>query len=92
MLYSEYGTDEIINELDPIEIIEIINLIYETRNEKKTWDIYLAIYPNMTSETYMSFEEFKKPKPKKNKKTKEEILDDVRLIMNSAMTERGGVV
>lgn len=49
------------------------------------WDLYCSVYPNMTKDTYMSFEEFKTPKPQKPKKTKEEILNDVRLIMNSEM-------
>lgn len=71
------------------ELIEIIQMIYEERNDKKMWELYLCVYPNMTKETYVSFEEFKKPKPSKPKKTKEEILNDVRLIMDSVIEEGG---
>ncbi len=51
-----------------------LNLIEESLDnelESKLWDKWLTLYPNMTEEEFISFDEFKdmhKPKKKINKK------------------------
>lgn len=80
---------KILEDAEVIDLIEIINMIKTEEQEEKMWDLYCAIYPKMTKETFISFDDFKNPKIKP-KKTKEEILNDVRLIMNSVI-EEGGV-
>jgi len=51
-------------------------------NENKVWDLYVAVYPKMDKETYMTFGEFKRPVIK-DEKTEEEILIDVKDIINT---------
>jgi hypothetical protein len=43
----------------------VVNKINEI-NENKIWDKWIAIYPNMTQDNFISFDEFKEQhKPKK---------------------------
>lgn len=55
--------------------------------ESKAYQLYLSVRPNMTEETYQTFEEFYQPqkvtKAPESKKSAEEILLDVKEIMNS---------
>lgn len=88
MLYSAYGTSDIINELDYIEeVFEIIIKIKAEKTESRNWDIYLINYPNMTKENYKTFEEWKKPPmTEAEKKAKiKEINEEVRMITMSNM-------
>lgn len=86
---KKYHNLTVLENVDILELIEMINIIKTEEQEEKMWDLYCAIYPKMTKETFISYDDFKNPKIKP-KKTKEEILNDVRLIMNSVI-EEGGV-
>jgi hypothetical protein len=55
---------------------------YEKDLEDKLWQQWLAIYPNMSNENFISFEDFKKEtfKPKVEKINAEEVLKDAESI------------
>jgi hypothetical protein len=55
---------------------------YEKDLEDKLWQQWLAIYPNMSNENFISFEDFKKEafKPKLEKIDVEEVLKDAESI------------
>jgi len=67
--------------------IQMINEIYSQRRQDKAYQLYVAAYPNMTKESYMTFEEFYKPQKVNEEpvevKSSEEILKDVKELMNS---------
>ena len=67
------------------ELFELLVLL----KKEKMWQLYLAIYPKMTKETYMTFEEFVKPAPKISKKSIEKIEKDTEMIINAY--RKGGV-
>jgi len=55
-------------------------------NEEKAYQLYVAVYPNYTKETFMPFDKFYTPQKKQGvveEKTSEQILADVRAMMNS---------
>lgn len=66
--------------------IEMIAQIYEKQREERSFSLYATQYPNMTEENFIQFEEFYKPRKKQEVvevKTAEEILKDVREMMDS---------
>jgi len=59
---------------------KLIDHALEESVENKLWDKWLTLYPNMTSDNFMSFDDFKeehKPKQKLNKDDKKRIDDKV---------------
>ncbi len=66
------------------DLLELLVLL----EKEKMWQLYLAIYPKMTKENYMSFEEFIKPPKKIKKKSIEKIEKDTEMIINAL--RRGG--
>jgi uncharacterized protein YktB (UPF0637 family) len=59
----------------------MFNKYLEEKQEGMLWDKWLTIYPNMTSDNFVSFEEFKekhKPKKKLNKKKIDEEVERIR--------------
>ena len=52
-------------------------------SEERLWEQYLTIYPHMTEENFVSFNEFKSDafKPASSKKTKNEIMNEVKNII-----------
>ena len=73
--------------MDAEDGIDLMNKAFEKRNENKFWEIYLTIYPSMTTKNFVSFEEFYKPAEEERReiedKTKSEILEDVKEILYS---------
>lgn len=72
--------------MDIEEGIELINHIYEKKREDKAYQLYSSLYPNMTKETYITFEEFYKPQKQDEvveAKTADEILNNVKELMSS---------
>lgn len=67
--------------------IQMIKEIYNKQHEEKAYRLYTSIYPNMTKETYVTFEEFYKPQQRNvestDTKSAEEILKEVQETMNS---------
>lgn len=49
--------------------IQLIDKVLKKESEERIWQMWLARYPNMTENTYISFEDFrnKAMTPKKNK-------------------------
>lgn len=58
---------------------------YESKYEKRYWDLYVSIYPNMTTDTFIAFEEFYKPSRQVEVENKniEDILVDVKGILDT---------
>lgn len=69
------------------EGMQMIQQVYEKQREEKAYQLYIASYPNMTKETYVTFEEFYKPQQRNEEstdtKSSEEILKEVQETMNS---------
>ena len=88
-----YGGLDVLDEYEePEKIEEFIDFTIKKSVENKQWDLYLAVYPHMTTETFKTFEEFKGNPTKqatstntnrKREKTKEEILLEVENLLNS---------
>lgn len=53
-------------------------------SDRRLWEQYLTVYPRMTEENFISFSDFKKDaySPKEARKTKEDILKDVKHIID----------
>ena len=82
MLLKRYGTLKEIDEMDADLGIQMIIKAYEETGKDRMWDLYTAIYPNMTEENYISFGEFlhrSKPQPEV---PADEILADVKDILD----------
>lgn len=69
------------------EGVEMIQVMYEKQREERHFTLYASIYPKMTKETFIQFEEFHKPQKEIEKstdtKSAEEILKEVQETMNS---------
>ncbi|WP_195269953.1 hypothetical protein [Eubacterium sp. 1001713B170207_170306_E7] len=76
------------------EGISFIRKAFEKENEQRLWDLYIAQFPYMDKETFISFEDYKKqlmakPSAQINKpQSKEQILESVEAIIN--LTVKGG--
>ncbi len=57
----------------------------ETAQNEKLWELWLAQYPNMTKETFVSFEQFKlnSRKSAQVKRSEQEIVEDADNILKS---------
>ena len=64
--------------------LKIIAAGRKKESDNRLWEQYLTIYPHMTEENFVSFTEFKSDayKPKETKKTTEDILNDVKHIID----------
>ena len=64
--------------------LKIIAAGRKKKSDNRLWEQYLTIYPHMTEENFVSFTEFKSDvyKPKETKKTTEDILKDVKDIID----------
>jgi len=77
-----------------LEIDDFISLIakaFEKKEERKSWEMWLTLYPNMTKENFMPFSEFfRMQKEPISKRSKEDILDEVERI-RASVRDKGGV-
>ena len=71
LLLSRYNNIEYINNLLWHDGIRLMNKAVEKCSEQRHWDLYCTAYPNMDETTFISFEQFKKPKIKVENKTTE---------------------
>lgn len=74
---------------------DFIKVAYESDKEEKIWQLWTSLYPNMTKENYISFEEFKNSiipsgQVEIENLDKEEILDKVNDIINLTLKEVNG--
>jgi hypothetical protein len=51
--------------------IELINEAMEQKQDKRDWEVWLSIYPNMTKENFIPFEKFKNKNISKDNVKKE---------------------
>lgn len=91
LLLFRYSNMEYILNLDIIEGILLINKAFEKREERKAWDMWLTLYPNMNEEKFMPFSEFHDLLTGKNlsTKSKEEIIAECEEIEIKAQKKRG---
>jgi hypothetical protein len=90
LLHSYYNFDYVLG-LDLKRITRLLVKAKLKEDENFARKMYISIYPNMTKETYIPFEKFyeRKEKKKKKKQTQEEILEDIKNIMD-AFNKKGG--
>lgn len=74
---------------------DFIKVAYESDKEEKIWQLWTSLYPNMTKENYISFEEFKNSiipsgQAEIEDLDTEEILDKVNNIINLTLKEVNG--
>lgn len=64
--------------------LKIIEAGRKKESDRRLWEQYLTVYPHMTEENFISFSDFKKDaySPKEARKTKEDILKDVKHIID----------
>ena len=75
--------------LDVDEFVRLINKSLEKREERKAWEMWLTLYPNMTKENFMPFSEFfRMQKEPISKRPKEDILEEVERI-RASVREKG---
>ncbi|WP_136711314.1 hypothetical protein [Clostridium tyrobutyricum] len=94
MLLSRYGSSVL--DLDIYYGFELIKKVYENRNNERLWDMWLALYPNMDKDHFISFEDYKNKiignpkKPKSKSKTKKEIYEQADRIIAAYNRSKGG--
>ena len=59
------------------DFLKVWERLREKQREQKHWQMWLARYPYMDKDTFVSFEDFYKPQNKVSVKPKEDILADV---------------
>lgn len=84
-MHSHYSFDYVMK-LSLRNITRLLKKAFDKRKEQKAWQLYLMKYQNMTSEDYMSFEDFYNPREQSNKSEKE-ILTDVKEILSAFKKE-----
>lgn len=64
-------------------ITELLAGAWNRKDENRAWSLYVSTYPNMTSETFMTFDEFYNPEKaqKQDSRSAEEILEEVKEIL-----------
>ena len=72
-----------LKEVKATELLDFLKLFYDDLNRDKDWDIYLLHIQNGVK-NLLPFEEWRKPKVKK---TKEDILKDVKLILMAELKQ-----
>jgi hypothetical protein len=74
------GNIDFVMQMEYQEGIEMINQAFIKVDEQKHWELWLAMYPNMTEKTYVPFDKFykidglKKSTKEVKKKTPQEII------------------
>ena len=95
LLLRRYNNIEYIMRKEFEEGYDFIKVAYETDKEEKIWQLWASLYPNMTKENYISFEEFKiiiipNGQAEIEDLNTEEILDKVNNIINLTLKEVNG--
>lgn len=85
-MHSFYSFDYILR-LKVSNITRLLVKAYEKREENKAWQAYLTKYAHMTEQDYIPFDEWFKIHPQHEEKTEEEILLEVKGILD---TFKGG--
>lgn len=57
--------------------INVINKAIEKQNERRDWELYCTVYPNMDKKTFVPFEKFRGKKQVINKSKKELTKDEI---------------
>lgn len=66
-------------------ITRLLIKAYEKQKENSAWELYVSLYPNMSEDTFISFEKFYNPQKKVEieEKSEEEILREVKEILDT---------
>lgn len=59
MLLTRYHNIDFVLSLDLPQFVELLTKAYEKRDEEKMFKMWLTVYPTMTQENFMSFEDYK---------------------------------
>lgn len=95
MLLTQYNNIDFIMKLSPIEGFEMLKKANEKQSDSILWDMWLAKYPWMDKDSFISFNDFKNSilkkveEPKKPTKTKNEIIKDSEKIIKQWKEETG---
>lgn len=76
LLLSRYANIDYVMNLEIDDFVGIIKCAMEKESDERLYQMWLAIYPNMDKDTFISFNEFKDKAL--GKKTKEEQMDELR--------------
>ncbi len=95
LLLRRYNNIEYIMRKEFEEGYDFIKVAHEADREEKAWQLWTNLYPNMSKETYISFEEFKNSiipygEGEIENLDTEEILDKVNSIINLTLKEVNG--
>lgn len=96
VLISRYGTSVL--DLDLHYGIQLIKKAYEEKTNSMLWQMWLAKYPWMDKDHFISFEAFKKQmvgepnKPKPKPKSKKEIYKQADRILAVFNKSKGGAI
>lgn len=94
LLLRRYNNIDYILNKDFESGFRLIEVAHEKDIEEKLWQQWLALYPNMTADNFISFEDFKSETLIKNavleNKSKDEILADVSDIINLTLDKEVG--
>lgn len=80
---SRYPNSEYVLKLPLDEGLALYQKGLEAAQNEKLWELWLAQYPNMTKETFVSFEQFKlnSRKSAQVKRSEQEIIEDANNIL-----------
>lgn len=68
--------------LDLYTAMELISKAYKEKIKDRVFTLYANIYPNMDEDNFISFDEFYGIMTVDNKRDKDEILDEVKQLLN----------
>ena len=79
-----------VNEMDVETGGELIIKAYQEKEKEKAWQVYLTVYPKMTEETFVSFDDWMEEmiSRKESNESVEEILVGVKDILDSYQAGR----
>ena len=90
LLSANYQMDHI-NKMPLSFGCKVIFRELEKKEERKAWEMWLTLYPNMNKENFMPFSEFfRMQKEPISKRPKEDILEEVERIRESVRDKEGG--
>jgi hypothetical protein len=79
---QRYSNIEFLYTLDLYTAMELISKAYKEKIKDRVFTLYANIYPNMDEDNFISFDEFYGIMTVDNKRDKDEILDEVKQLLN----------
>ena len=79
---QRYSNIEFLYTLDLYTAMELISKAYKEKIKDRVFTLYANIYPNMDEDNFISFDEFYGIMTVDNKRDKDEILHEVKQLLN----------